>query len=199
MFCCNILFLYGQIINSSLLLQVYSFGKQNLGINLSALPAKTSREPSEVVMASYKRAWERAQVTKRWAFASQQHHGNLRQSLDRAPISKFRSDQTNCPTESQTHRRGWCHISGTHTAMFLATAKKSHSLCHRESQATGGNFKKALNAHTTCLHRHRQYKADGPHNGRVQETDTFTETMAKYQLHSYGQAYTRVNWCMQLI
>lgn len=66
---------------------------------------------------------------------------------------------------------------------------ESLSLRHRESQASRGNFKTALNAHFACLYRNRDYKADGPHNGRVQETDTFTETMAKCQIHTYAQAY----------
>lgn len=35
----------------------------------------------------------------------------------------------------------------------------------------------------------RLWKADGPHNGRLKETDKFTETMAKCQLHTYAQAY----------
>lgn len=32
----------------------------------------------------------------------------------------------------------------------------------------------------------RLWKADGPHNGRLKETDTFTKTMAKCQLHTYA-------------
>lgn len=45
----------------------------------------------------------------------------------------------------------------------------------------------------------RMQKADGPHNGRVEETDTFTETMAKCQLHTYAQAYhTKLMYAVDL-